>query len=569
MLEFVKGDIFDAPADIRVNTVNCVGVMGAGVALAFKQRYPDMFKDYQRDCQDGRVKPGTMHIWKSLGGDWIINFPTKRDWREPSRYEDIASGLEDLRRYLDGIGQVTVALPALGCGHGGLDWNRVSEMIQNKLDGVDAHVLVFEPAASRKAGRTAVAHPTEDERKGAERIGYRIIEGDDIPALEASSPLYVSGSPDVLARNWVALLPSRGPGEREFQALRSIAAELARSGTSKVVALVHGTRVSEEVAALFLRQGIGTVLLLPFGVLTRKSIPKQIGKEGAGSLTLVSPAPANGKWTRRLFAQTMDMLRSNAAATLLSDPEPDWLTSKGLGKWAQTPISYVRYEAMPPHMREALANAGARPIGRRSEDGTPNIDHLIDAFDASHIEQRAAADEQERNNQVEMAARAPTPVEQKDAQKTAENATIGWASIPEESVSEEPGFALLQSETVNAPAETATTLSMATSAESEDGDADTPPSGNPIATGDADDSRSEPGRSDFYSLFLRRLREITDGDPMKVEDIASRLELEKAQVSAWLKQGTTDGQIKKLSKPVRYQFASADQRQASLFVNES
>jgi O-acetyl-ADP-ribose deacetylase (regulator of RNase III) len=97
MLEFVKGDIFDAPADIRVNTVNCVGVMGAGVALAFKQRYPDMFKDYQRDCKAGRVVPGTMHVWKSLTGDWIINFPTKRDWREPSRYEDIDNGLDDLR----------------------------------------------------------------------------------------------------------------------------------------------------------------------------------------------------------------------------------------------------------------------------------------------------------------------------------------------------------------------------------------------------------------------------------------------------------------------------------------
>lgn len=68
MLEFVKGDMFDSPADIRVNTVNCVGVMGAGVALAFKQRYPEMFKEYQRDCKDGRVIPGKMHVWKSLTG---------------------------------------------------------------------------------------------------------------------------------------------------------------------------------------------------------------------------------------------------------------------------------------------------------------------------------------------------------------------------------------------------------------------------------------------------------------------------------------------------------------------
>lgn len=568
MLEFVKGDIFDAPADIRVNTVNCVGVMGAGVALAFKQRYPEMFKDYQRDCKDGRVKPGIMHIWKSLGGDWIINFPTKRDWREPSRYEDIATGLEDLRSYLDGIGHVTVALPALGCGHGGLDWDRVSEMIRNKLDGVDAHVLVFEPSASRKAGRSAVAHPTENERKGAEQLGYSLIESDEIPALEASSPLFVSGSLDVLAHNWIALLPSRSPGDRELQALRSIAAELAQSGANKVVALVHGARVSEEVAAIFLRQGVDTVLLLPFGVLTRKSIPKQIRKERAGSLTLVSLASANGKWTRQLFAKSMDMLRANAAATLLSDPEPDWLTSKGLGKWAQTPISYVRYETMPPYMRDALASVGARPIGRRSEDGAPNIDNLVDAFDGPPNKQRNAADALNQSRQVEMARQAPSAVEKWDAQKTAETLATAGVSHPDESLPEEAGSPLLQSETVNAPAETATTPTKATSAESEGGAADAPPSGNPIAKADADYSSSKPA-SDFYSLFLLRMRELTDGAPMNVEDIAARLELEKAQVNAWLKRGTSDGQIKKLSKPVRYQSASAEQRQASFFGNES
>ena len=133
---------------------------------------------------------------------------------------------------------------------------------------------------------------------------------------------------------------------------------------------------------------------------------------------------------------------------------------------------------------------------------------------------------------------------------------------------EEAGFPLLQSETVNAPAETATTPTKATSAKSDGGAADAPPSGNPIAKADADYSSSEPA-SDFYSLFLLRLRELTDGDPMNVEDIAARLELEKAQVNAWLKRGTSDGQIKKLSKPVRYQSASAEQRQASFFGNES
>lgn len=377
MLEFVKGDMFDYPADIRVNTVNCVGVMGAGVALAFKQRYPEMFKDYQRDCKNGRVTPGTMHVWKSLTGSWIINFPTKRDWREPSRYEDIESGLDDLRSYLDTVGPVTVALPALGCGHGGLDWERVSRTIREKLNGVNAHVLVFEPAASRQAGRTATEQPNEDERKSAEQLGYELVERDSLPALEAPGPLYILGGPEALSRRWIGVLPSRSPGERELQALQAIAAELTRSAARKTVALVYGTRISEDVARIFLRQGVDVVMLLPFGALTRKVLAKKAGRDGAGSLSLASAAPANGRWSRQLYAQTMEILRQNAEALLLSDPEPVWLASKGLSKWGKTPISYVRYESTPAAMRDALKRAGARPIGRRSDQGAPNIDFLI------------------------------------------------------------------------------------------------------------------------------------------------------------------------------------------------
>jgi O-acetyl-ADP-ribose deacetylase (regulator of RNase III) len=153
MIEFTKGDMFDSPADVRVNTVNCVGVMGAGVALAFKNRYPDMFKDYQNACRDRRLRPGKLHVWKNLLGEWVINFPTKRDWRDPSLYEDILSGLDALREYLLDHGHITVALPALGCRHGGLDWAKVAPMIKDKLADLEARILVFEPADSINAGR--------------------------------------------------------------------------------------------------------------------------------------------------------------------------------------------------------------------------------------------------------------------------------------------------------------------------------------------------------------------------------------------------------------------------------
>lgn len=145
MLTFTKGDMFKVSVDIRVNTINCVGVMGAGIALTFKKRYPDMFNEYKRECNLGLVHPGQLYIWKPSANDWIINFPTKRHWRQPSRYEDIESGLVALHTYLAPLGNVRVALPALGCGHGGLNWNRVSQMISEYLSDLEAEILVFVP----------------------------------------------------------------------------------------------------------------------------------------------------------------------------------------------------------------------------------------------------------------------------------------------------------------------------------------------------------------------------------------------------------------------------------------
>ena len=156
MLHFTSGDMFDMTVDIRVNTVNCVGVMGAGVALAFKTRYPAMFSAYKKACDAGEVRPGLLHIWQSPT-EWILNFPTKRHWRENSKYEDIEAGLKDLRTYLDSLGRpVRVALPALGCGHGNLDWPRVANLIERHLATTSAEIFVFEPADSRRMGSTAV-----------------------------------------------------------------------------------------------------------------------------------------------------------------------------------------------------------------------------------------------------------------------------------------------------------------------------------------------------------------------------------------------------------------------------
>ncbi|PKP18134.1 MAG: hypothetical protein CVU05_14185, partial [Bacteroidetes bacterium HGW-Bacteroidetes-21] len=139
MLKFVTGDFFDYKADLRINTVNCVGVMGAGVALLFKNKYPDMFKEYQKACQNNEVQPGKPHVWQDndmFSKTTIINFPTKVHWKNPSEYEYIEKGLKWLKVYLSDKENSTLTLPALGCGHGGLDWERVKSMIKNYLGGV-------------------------------------------------------------------------------------------------------------------------------------------------------------------------------------------------------------------------------------------------------------------------------------------------------------------------------------------------------------------------------------------------------------------------------------------------
>ena len=100
MIEFVTGNFFDYDADIRVNTVNCVGVMGAGVALMFKNKFPAMFNDYYRACKENKVAPGIPHIWEEVdlfSSLIIINFPTKVHWKNPSEYEYIEKGLVWLR----------------------------------------------------------------------------------------------------------------------------------------------------------------------------------------------------------------------------------------------------------------------------------------------------------------------------------------------------------------------------------------------------------------------------------------------------------------------------------------
>lgn len=154
MIRETTGNLLMAPAEALVNTVNTVGVMGKGIALQFKRAYPSMFLEYERAAKAGELAPGRVQVWESdllQGPRYVINFPTKRHWRGPSRLDYIERGLDDLVRVIRELGVKSIAVPPLGCGNGGLEWTDVKPLIERKLGSLDIDVLLYPPAGTPKA----------------------------------------------------------------------------------------------------------------------------------------------------------------------------------------------------------------------------------------------------------------------------------------------------------------------------------------------------------------------------------------------------------------------------------
>jgi len=149
MLRFTTGNILDSSAEALINTVNTVGVMGKGIALQFKQAFPHNFEIYKQACLNGSLKTGKILAVKDnellLGERLIINFPTKQHWKMPSEYRYIESGLTALVAYLQQNPVKSLAMPALGCGNGGLDWHKVRTMIEQHLTELNMAIWVYEP----------------------------------------------------------------------------------------------------------------------------------------------------------------------------------------------------------------------------------------------------------------------------------------------------------------------------------------------------------------------------------------------------------------------------------------
>ncbi len=145
MIRFVHGNLFESKAEALVNTVNCVGVMGKGIAYQFKRAYPSMFADYMAKCRRHEIRIGQVATFRD-GGKLIINFPTKDHWRAPSRLEDIKVGLTSLRAVIITEQVASIAVPPLGCGNGGLHWPLVKKAIVEALQVLnDVDIAIYEP----------------------------------------------------------------------------------------------------------------------------------------------------------------------------------------------------------------------------------------------------------------------------------------------------------------------------------------------------------------------------------------------------------------------------------------
>ncbi|MBP7427881.1 MAG: macro domain-containing protein [Candidatus Hydrogenedentes bacterium] len=418
MIRYEQGDMFATPAEIRVNTVNCVGIMGAGLARAFKDRYPAMFKEYAKACKAGEVRPGKPHVWEKREFDetvTVVNLPTKDHWREPSEYEFIEKDLRWLREFLAKRGKARIVLPALGCGHGGLDWDRVRPMMEQALDGLEAEILIFGPSASHEAGQRV------DEKAIAELESHGILRlrpGDPrYPARlrgKSDATVYVKGDPGVLNGPLVAVLPSVKPTDREIQGLVACAKEIARPE----IALLSGysPHADRAVVRVALEQGARVVICLVEGILefrVRKDLQDVWDEE---RVTVISVAKPTEKWFAGGIGKATAIKLALSKTALVSDPDPEWLRTfvrNGVGG-LRTRLFYLHYGGLRDDIAGLLRQMQAKAIGRNRQDGKPCVAELLDSVaeaSATVETQQPSAVAEERDKYEVGAAVEPMKVE--------------------------------------------------------------------------------------------------------------------------------------------------------------
>ena len=178
MIRYIEGDIFKSPAQVIVNTVNTVGVMGKGIALEFKKRYPDMFQAYREICDKRKLKTGSLMLYYEPD-HWILLFPTKENWRNPSRMEYIEAGLAKFCRTYAEKGITSVAFPKLGCGNGELNWSDVQPVMEKYLKDLPIDVYIYLGTGPDPIPEHKIQEKTVDWlRQNAKDMSFQGLEDD-------------------------------------------------------------------------------------------------------------------------------------------------------------------------------------------------------------------------------------------------------------------------------------------------------------------------------------------------------------------------------------------------------
>ena len=265
MVQYVTGDLFASPAQTLVNTVNTVGVMGKGVALRFKRIWPEMFAEYQRACEAGDLRIGTLQIYRTPH-KLILNFPTKKHWRQPSREEYVTAGLQTLVNAYEKAGIHSIAFPPLGCGNGELDFSSVVQPIMHEyLADLPIQVLIYAP-------HERIAPP--EHRIPVETREWLRSQPRDLPFREV----------------WADLLQMLNQ-RRSFKTIvRAAPFEAWQADSTRIQIQAAGKTSSvlkEEFAELWTQ-------LREFGILTREGVPANRDRDASYLLPLLAELPYVG-----------------------------------------------------------------------------------------------------------------------------------------------------------------------------------------------------------------------------------------------------------------------------------
>lgn len=380
MIKYVQGNFFDYEADIRVNTVNCVGVMGAGAALQFKKKYPSMYKEYVKECQQGRVQIGKPHVWSenemfNENNITIISFPTKKHWKNPSEYSFIEAGLEWLRDYLVNNPNRTITLPALGCGHGGLDWSRVKVMIERYLMDSPAQILVFEPYSSTRVDEEQVS----EEYLNKENISLILPHDQGYPGKlrgRSADKIYLKGDKSIFHRKLLSIIVDSKADDREKEAVLKCVDVLTKENF--VYFLGYNSSFEIDLVKALLEKKSKILISLPYGI-SKLKIRKDLQPFWNEDLiTLVSLDAPNQTWKINQSINALKFRIKLSDAILIANQELKSIR-KFENEFSESG-SFIFYINYWNDTKDFYNRISARKIGRNRNTYAPNISPILQSL---------------------------------------------------------------------------------------------------------------------------------------------------------------------------------------------